>query len=135
MKIVLSLKVFSLVIFRSIIWCLLTSNFQPNNILIGIFLSSILPKGKIPNLRISLFLKEILKTLLSFPKAVQESFYLIFLKRKKEIFINQKSTVSQNENQFVNFLDLFRITITPLTLVTKRYSDRFWRVHIIEEDK
>ena len=135
MKFTNLLRYFSFLLFRCIVWCLITANFQAYNIFIGIVLSAILPKGKLPNLKISLFLKEILKTLVAFPKAVQESFYLIFLKRKKEIFINQRSAVSQNEDQFVNFLDLFRITLTPLTLVTKRYGDKFWRVHIIEEEK
>lgn len=129
------LRFLSLIFFRSIVWCLITSNFKFENIILGIFLSTILPKGKIPNLKISLFFKEIFKTLISFPKAVQESFYLIFLIRKKELFINQKSAVSQNENSFVNFLDLFRITLTPLTLVTKRFDRDFWRVHIIEAEK
>ena len=135
MKFISFLRFFSLIFFRSTVWCLITSNFKVENIIIGIFLSAILPKGKIPNLKISLLLKEILKTLISFPKAVQESFYLIFLIRKKELFINQRSAVSQNENNFVNFLDLFRITLTPLTLVTKRFDQDFWRVHIIEAEK
>ncbi|MFL2881396.1 MAG: hypothetical protein ACJZ8C_08850 [Prochlorococcus marinus subsp. pastoris] len=78
---------------------------------------------------------EIIKTLIAFPKAIQESLYLIFFRHKKEIFINQQSAVPEDGSQFINFLDLFRITLTPLTLVTKRKDKKTWRVHTIEEGK
>jgi hypothetical protein len=78
---------------------------------------------------------EFLKTIIAFPKAIQESIYLIFLSNKKEVFINQESSVPENGSQFINFLDLFRITLTPLSLVTKRKDKNNWRVHIIEGGK
>lgn len=78
---------------------------------------------------------EIIKTLIAFPKAIQVSLYLIFFRNKKEVFINQRSAVPENGSQFINFLDLFRITLTPLTLVTKRKDKETWRVHTIEEEK
>ena len=90
---------------------------------------------KLPNVKISLIFVELLKTLIAFPKAIQESLYLIFFRNKKEVFKNQKSSVPENGNQFVNFLDLFRITLTPLTLVTKRNDNENWRVHTIEVNK
>jgi hypothetical protein len=57
------------------------------------------------------------------------------LSNKKEVFINQESSVPENGSQFINFLDLFRITLTPLSLVTKRKDKNNWRVHIIEGGK
>ena len=133
MNLIKFFEYFLQILFRTLVWCLLTSNFQAINFIIGIFLSVIFPKAKTPPLKINLIIRELFKTLIAFPKAVQESFYLIFLKRKKEFFIKQRSAVSKNQNQFINFLDLFRITLTPLTLVTRRDGDNYWRVHIIEE--
>ena len=60
---------------------------------------------------------------------------LIFLKNKEEVFVNQRSSVEEDGSQFVNFLDLFRITLTPLSLVTKRNDRKSWRVHTIRNRK
>lgn len=135
MNLVHLIRYLSQILFRLTIWCLLTSNFKINNLIIGSIISVVLPKERLPNLKISSMIKEFLKTVIAFPKAIQESLYLIFFQNKKEAFIKQKSSVSRNGSQFINFLDLFRITLTPLSLVTKREDDNNWRVHIIEEKK
>ncbi len=129
------IRYISQILFRLTIWCLLTSNFRFNNLIIGIIISIILPTVRLPNLNSYLIFTEIVKTLIAFPKAIQESLYLIFLRNKKEVFINQRSAVPENGSQFINFLDLFRITLTPLTLVTKRKDKETWRIHTIEEEK
>jgi multicomponent Na+:H+ antiporter subunit E len=123
------------ILFRLVVWCLLTANFKISNLIIGIVISVILPTVRLPNLKINLMITEFLKTIIAFPKAIQESIYLIFLSNKKEVFINQESSVPENGSQFINFLDLFRITLTPLSLVTKRKDKNNWRVHIIEGGK
>ena len=123
------------ILFRLAVWSLLTANFKISNLIIGILISVILPTVRLPNLKINLMITEFLKTIIAFPKAIQESIYLIFLSNKKEVFINQESSVPENGSQFINFLDLFRITLTPLSLVTKRKDKNNWRVHIIEGGK
>ena len=123
------------ILFRLAVWSLLTANFKISNLIIGIVISVILPTVRLPNLKINLMITEFLKTIIAFPKAIQESIYLIFLSNKKEVFINQESSVPENGSQFINFLDLFRITLTPLSLVTKRKDKNNWRVHIIEGGK
>ena len=123
------------ILFRLAVWSLLTANFKISNLIIGILISVILPTVRLPNLKINLMMTEFLKTIIAFPKAIQESIYLIFLSNKKEVFINQESSVPENGSQFINFLDLFRITLTPLSLVTKRKDKNNWRVHIIEGGK
>ena len=123
------------ILFRLAVWSLLTANFKISNLIIGIVISVILPTVRLPNLKINLMITEFLKTIIAFPKAIQESLYLIFFRKKKEVFINQQSSVPENGSQFINFLDLFRITLTPLSLVTKRKDKNNWRVHIIEGGK
>ena len=135
MNLIHLIRYLSQILFRLTIWCLLTSNFKLNNLIIGTIISVILPKERLPNLKISLMIKEFLKTIIAFPKAIQESLYLIFFQNKKETFITQKSSVPINGSQFINFLDLFRITLTPLSLVTKRENQDNWRVHVIKELK
>ena len=129
------IRYLSQILFRLTIWCLLTSNFKISNLIIGTIISVILPKVRLPNLKISSMIIEFLKTIITFPKAIKESLYLIFFQNKKEAFVVQKSSVPRNGSQFINFLDLFRITLTPLSLVTKREDENNWRVHVIEEKK
>lgn len=135
MNLINLIRYLSQILFRLIIWCLLTSNFKINNLIIGTIISIILPNVRLPDLKITSMIKEVLKTIITFPKAIQESLYLIFFQNKKEAFVLQKSSVSRNGSQFINFLDLFRITLTPLSLVTKREDENNWRVHVIKEKR
>ena len=129
------IRYLSQILFRLLIWCLLTSNFRISNLIIGITISVILPNVRLPNLNLSFMAIELLKTIIAFPKSIQESIDLIFLKNKEEVFVNQRSSVEEDGSQFVNFLDLFRITLTPLSLVTRRKDRKSWRVHTIRNRK
>ena len=131
MSFINSIRYLSQILFRLLIWCLLTSNFKISNLIIGITISVILPNVRLPNLNLSFMAIELLKTIISFPKSIKESVDLIFLKNKEEVFVNQRSSVEEDGSQFVNFLDLFRITLTPLSLVTRRKDRKSWRVHTI----
>jgi len=129
------IRYLSQILFRLLIWCLLTSNFRISNLIIGITISVILPNVRLPNLNLNFMAIELLKTIIAFPKSIKESVDLIFLKNKEEVFVNQRSSVEEDGNQFVNFLDLFRITLTPLSLVTRRKDRKSWRVHTIRNRK
>ena len=129
------IRYLSQILFRLLIWCLLTSNFRISNLIIGITISVILPNVRLPNLNLSFMAIELLKTIIAFPKSIKESVDLIFLKNKEEVFVNQRSSVEEDGSQFVNFLDLFRITLTPLSLVTRRKDRKSWRVHMIRNRK
>ena len=129
------IRYLSQILFRLLIWCLLTSNFRISNLIIGITISVILPNVRLPNLNLSFMAIELLKTIIAFPKSIKESVDLIFLNNKEEVFVNQRSSVEEDGSQFVNFLDLFRITLTPLSLVTRRKDRKSWRVHTIRNRK
>ena len=129
------IRYLSQILFRLLIWCLLTSNFRISNLIIGITISVILPNVRLPNLNLSFMAIELLKTIIAFPISIKESVDLIFLKNKEEVFVNQRSSVEEDGSQFVNFLDLFRITLTPLSLVTRRKDRKSWRVHTIRNRK
>ena len=129
------IRYLSQILFRLLIWCLLTSNFRISNLIIGITISVILPNVRLPNLNLNFMAIELLKTIIAFPKSIKESVDLIFLKNKEEVFVNQRSSVEEDGSQFVNFLDLFRITLTPLSLVTRRKDKKSWRVHTIRNRK
>ena len=135
MSFINSIRYLSQILFRLLIWCLLTSNFRISNLIIGITISVILPNVRLPNLNLSFMAIELLKTIIAFPKSIKESVDLIFLKNKEEVFVIQRSSVEEDGSKFVNFLDLFRITLTPLSLVTRRKDRKSWRVHTIRNRK
>ena len=135
MKVTIFIRYLSQIFFRLLIWCLLTSNFKLNNIIIGIIFSTILPKVRLPSIKIRFIFIELIKTIAAFPNAVKESILLILMRKRTETFVYKKSSVPEDGSQFINFLDLFRITLTPLTMVTKREDNNNWRVHVIEEEK
>lgn len=135
MSLINPIRYLSQILFRLLIWCLLTSNFRISNLIIGITISVILPNVRLPNLNLSFMAIELLKTIIAFPISIKESVDLIFLKNKEEVFVNQRSSVEEDGSQFVNFLDLFRITLTPLSLVTRRKDRKSWRVHTIRDRK
>ena len=135
MSLINPIRYLSQILFRLLIWCLLTSNFRISNLIIGITISVILPNVRLPNLNLSFMAIELLKTIFAFPKSIKESVDLIFLKNKEEVFVIQRSSVEEDGSKFVNFLDLFRITLTPLSLVTRRKDRKSWRVHTIRNRK
>ena len=129
------LKFLITIIFRTFVWTLITSNFSYLNILIGLVISSVIPVGKFYNIDLYLVINQIFITLKIIPQSLIETFKLILIKNPSDSFIVQKSVVSSNGSQFINFIDLLRITITPLSLVTRRMDNKSWRVHIIQEYK
>ena len=135
MSITRFIKFFITIIFRTFIWCLITSNFNFVNILIGLIVSSIIPIGKFEKIDLFLLINQIFVTFLIIPQSLKETFNLILIRKPCDSFIVQKAVVSSNGSHFINFIDLLRITITPLSLVTRRFDKDSWRVHIIKDTK
>ena len=135
MNITRFIKFFLTIIFRTFIWSLITSNFSFFNIAIGLIISSIIPIGKFEKIDLFLLINQIIATIMIIPQALKETFELIQIRNPSDSFIEKKSVVSSNGSQFINFIDLLRITITPISLVTKRIDRDVWRVHLIRETK
>ena len=135
MNITRYIKFFITILFRTFIWTLITSNFTFTNIIIGITISSLIPVGKFEKIDLFLILNQFLVTLMIIPQALKETLDLILIKKPIDSYIEQKSVVSSNGSQIINFIDLLRITITPMSLVTRRIDKDSWRVHVIKDRK
>ena len=135
MSITRFIKFFITIIFRTFIWSLITSNFSFVNIVIGLIISTIIPIGKFEKIDLFLLVNQILVTIMIIPQVLKETLDLILIRNPGDYFIEQKSVVSSNGSQFINFIDLLRITITPISLVTKRSDRDSWRVHVIRDKK
>ena len=121
-----------ILLFRMTFWCLVTSSFELINILIGIVVCLLIPFGDFRKLKLYPLIYEILLTLRLPFDMIKESIQLIFISDPVDGFTEQKLTSrAQSGSRFSKFLDLFRMTFTPMTLVTRLENSETWRVHIV----
>lgn len=117
-------------IFRLICWCLVTGSFERNNLIIGVVIVLLIPFGDFRKLQLRALVPEILLTLRLPFDMLKESIQLISIKTPSDQFIEvDVSSRTRHGSRFAQFLDLFRITFTPMTLVTARQDKDTWRVH------
>jgi hypothetical protein len=120
--------------FKLLCWFLITGSLQTANLILGLILCVILPPGPYKNLKIKALLPEIFNSL-SLPfLMIKESFELMLIRNPKDLFVEEEASYHTREGSvFAGFLDLFRITFTPMSLVTRRLSRSQWRVHVVQE--
>ena len=122
--------------FRIICWCLVTSSLERTNLLIGLFICLLIPFGDFRKLKIHALIPELLLILRLPFDMIKESFQLLLIKDPVDDFQNEKINVrARNGSKFSEFFDLFRITFTPMSLVTRRDSSETWRVHVVTQVK
>lgn len=101
--------------FRLAVWCLLTSDFSRLNLLIGLVVALLLPRTRSRPLPLRLLLKATLRALLAIPQAYAEAFRLMLAPRVVERETSEPAT--DRALPLLVFLDVFRITLTPFTIV------------------
>ncbi|GAB4543469.1 MAG: Na+/H+ antiporter subunit E [Pleurocapsa sp.] len=120
-------------ILRLTIWFLLTNDFSLPNILIGIAIALVLPRGYTSKEKLQDWLKTLWKVIKAIPQAYLEAIEIIFRPHNRETIIRQR--VKRKRTPGLIFLDIFLITFTPKTIVTK-YDDRGWyEVHEVRKDE
>ena len=117
-------------IFRLSIWFLLTANVSLTNIIIGVIIALLLPRGKSSPEKLKSWLKVIIKIFVAIPVAFMEAFEIIFRLHKQEEIIMEK--VKLNRSPLLIFLDIFLITFTPKTIVMKYHEEGWYEVHHIK---
>ena len=122
--------------FKLLCWFLITGSLQPTNLILGLILCVILPPGSYKNLKVKAILPEIFKSL-SLPfLMIKESFELMLIQNPEDVFVEEEASYHAQEGSvFAGFLDLFRITFTPMSLVTRRLNRSQWRVHVVRESQ
>jgi multicomponent Na+:H+ antiporter subunit E len=120
-------------ILRLTIWFLLTNDFSLPNILIGIAIALILPRGYTSKEKLQDWLKTLWKVIKAIPQAYLEAIEIILHPHNRETIVRQK--VKAKRTPGLIFLDIFLITFTPKTIVTK-YDDRGWyEVHEVRKNE
>ena len=120
-------------IFRLSIWLLLTANVSLTNIIIGVIIALVLPRGYTSPEKLKDWLKVIIKIIIAIPVAFMEAFEIIFRPHKQEEIIMEK--VKLNRSPLLVFIDIFLITFTPKTIVLKYHEEGWYEVHYIKPRK
>lgn len=116
--------------FKLIIWFLLTADFSLPNIFIGLAIAIFLPHGRISSSNLQEWIKSFGKIVRAVPQAYKEAFEIIIFPHEKEDIVREN--VDPKRPPGLVFLDIFLITFTPKTIVTK-YNEKGWySVHRIK---
>ncbi|AFZ46419.1 multisubunit sodium/proton antiporter, MrpE subunit [Cyanobacterium stanieri PCC 7202] len=125
------------ILFRLVIWFLLTADFGITNVIIGVLVALLLPPYNIFSKRDSSNTEEKIHELLTIfkhiliaiPQAYKESIEMIFTPHRHEEVVRE--AVHPNRSKLLIFLDTYVITFTPKAVVIK-YNHRGWyEVHYV----
>jgi multicomponent Na+:H+ antiporter subunit E len=117
-------------ILRLSIWFLLTANVSLTNIIIGVIIALVLPRGKSSPEKLKDWLKVIIKIIITIPLAFMEAFEIILRPHNQEEIIMEK--VKLKRSPLLIFIDIFLITFTPKTIVFKYREEGWYEVHQIK---
>lgn len=117
------------IILRLVIWFLLTANLSVANIIIGICVALLLPRGRSVPVALKDWLRVLWKTVVAIPQAYLEAFELIFRPHTHEEIVMER--VKPRRSPGLIFLDIFVITFTPKTIVLKYHEDGWYEVHLV----
>lgn len=124
--------IFNLIL-RLTIWLLLTNNFGLLNFSIGLAIALLLPQSKTSPEKIKDWLEVLWKIIKAIPQAYLEAIQIMLRPHEREDIVRER--VKPNRTPGLIFLDIFLITFTPKTIVTK-YDERGWyEVHQVSRKR
>jgi len=125
--------------FRLLLWCLLTADLRPVNLAIGLVVALLLPSHRGHGLPPRQLAAAVGRTLRVIPQAYAEAFRMMRVRHSQERIVEIPASESVGPGRsrrapgLLVFLDIFRISFTPLTLVLGiSGDDRHYRVHLLE---
>ncbi|WP_017301028.1 Na+/H+ antiporter subunit E [Nodosilinea nodulosa] len=118
------------IILRLTIWFLLTADLSWANILIGVGVALLLPRGATNPGRLKDWLRTLWEVVVAIPQAYKEAFEIMIWPHNHEIVTVDRAKPRRTPSLI--FLDIFLITFTPKTIV-QRYREQGWyEVHGIQ---
>ena len=118
------------VLLRLLIWCLLSADLGLTNVLIGLLVAIVLPMaGRRRPLPLDALLRSLAASLAAVPQAYGEALRLLAPGRPMQERRESQQVTAQGSALLV-FLEVFRITLTPLTIALGvDRGGRAFRVH------
>jgi multicomponent Na+:H+ antiporter subunit E len=120
-------------ILRLVIWFLLTANLSVANIIIGVSVALLLPGGPKSLGALKDWLRALGEVIVAVPQAYFEAFEIMLRPHRYEDFTLER--VKPRRTPGLIFLDIFLITFTPKTIVTKYHEDGWYEVHRVRRRK
>ncbi|WP_353931108.1 cation:proton antiporter [Okeanomitos corallinicola TIOX110] len=120
-------------ILRLTIWFLLTSDLSITNIIIGVIIAIVLPRGRTSKEKLKEWLRVIIKIVAAVPIAFKEALEIMLFPHHHEEIIMER--VKPKRSLHLIFLDIFLITFTPKTIVLKYHEEGWYEVHEIRRRK
>ncbi|PSB12491.1 cation:proton antiporter [Pleurocapsa sp. CCALA 161] len=121
--------IFNLIL-RLTIWLLLTNNFGLLNLAIGLAIALLLPQSRTAPVKIKDWLQVSWKIIKAIPQAYIEAIQMMLRPHNQEDFVRE--TVKAERTPGLIFLDIFLITFTPKTIVTKYDKQGWYEVHRVK---
>jgi multicomponent Na+:H+ antiporter subunit E len=121
------------IILRLAIWFLLTADYSLPNIIIGIAIALLLPRGYTSKERLKDWLKMLWKIIKAIPQAYLEAIQIMLRPHDREEIVRQR--VNPERTPGLIFLDIFLITFTPKTIVTKYDEQGWYEIHRVRRKK
>lgn len=120
-------------ILRLVIWFLLTSDVSTTNIIIGVAIALLLPRGYTSPGTIKEWLRLLVNLIKAIPIAYLEAVEIMLRPHNEEEMMLERVR-PRRSSQFI-FLDIFLITFTPKTIVVKHHEQGWYAVHRISRRK
>ena len=121
------------IILRLTIWFLLTADYSWANILLGVAIAFLLPRSHTYPEALKDWLRVLWEIVVAIPQAYIEAIQIMFRPHNQEEIVRQR--VKPRRTPGLIFLDIFLITFTPKTIVTKYHEDGWYEVHQIKRSK
>ena len=118
------------IILRLTIWFLLTADLSVGNIAIGVAIALILPRGHISPGKLQDWLRVLWEIIIAIPQAYIEAIQIMLRPHNKEVIVRER--VKPRRTPGLVFLDIFLITFTPKTIVTKYDEQGWYEVHKVK---
>ena len=118
------------IVFRLTIWFLLTADLSVANIIIGVSIALLLPRSYTSPEKLKDWLRVLWEIVVAIPQAYLEAFQIMLRPHNEEEIIRQR--VPPRRTPGLVFLDIFLITFTPKTIVTKYDKQGWYEVHKVK---
>ncbi|MEO1347858.1 MAG: Na+/H+ antiporter subunit E [Cyanobacteria bacterium J06635_15] len=118
---------------RLTIWFLLTADTSLANIVIGVCVALLLPRRYTAPAVLRDGLRVFWEIIIAIPVAYFEALQIIFRPHNREVVTMER--VKPNRTPGLIFLDIFLITFTPKTIVSKYHEDGWYEVHRVVRKK
>ena len=128
----ISLIAFFNIILRLTIWFLLTADLSLANIIIGVAIALLLPRDYTSPGKLKDWLQVLWEIVLAIPQAYIEAIQIMLRPHNYEDIVRQR--VRPRRTTGLIFLDIFLITFTPKTIVTKYDDEGWYEVHRVRRE-